>query len=112
MATLKLDNGAAHILVQGLTLPGWATEPTTLHVAGKCVKKVEVAIVGAMPDANEKNGESFNKWVVTPTKEVEVTDQERDICRSCVEHQIRAGNLRPSPHLNLVLETLGIIQGE
>jgi hypothetical protein len=98
MHPLKLTNGAAMLLSNMLSVPEHLKTTSAILTAAKLIERIEVST----PD------ELTNEWADQEGPSIELTERERDLCKTVVE--ALAGKIPPTKHAVSILTQLGFTE--
>jgi hypothetical protein len=92
---IGLTNGAAMLLTNMLSVPEHLKTTSAILTAAKLIERIEV----------NKPDELTNEWADQRGPSVELTEKERDLCKSVAE--ALAGKIPPTKHAVSILTQLG-----
>lgn len=95
MHHLKLTNGAATLLSNILSVPDHLKTTSAILTAANLIERIEVK----MPS------ELTNEWADADGPKIELTEKERDLCKTVAE--ALAGKIPPTKHTVSILTQLG-----
>jgi hypothetical protein len=95
MHPLKLTNGAAMLLSNILSVPDHLKTTSAILTAAKLIERIEVP----------QPAELTNEWADQSGPETDLTEKERDLCKTVVE--ALAGKIPPTKHAVSILTQLG-----
>jgi hypothetical protein len=121
--TLELTRGAVQLLEQMLMQPEWAKDTATLYRAGALLERIDGEFGGDKapevpkwdkdeePDTAEV--EQFNRQMdewANRSVEFEVSEKEREACKTCVNESVKKGQVRPTKHYMRIAQALGLAE--
>lgn len=95
MHHLDLTNGAATLLTNMLSVPEHLKTTSAILTAAQLIERIEVQ----QPD------ELTNEWANEAGPKIELTEKQRDLCKTVVE--ALAGKIPPTKHAVSILTQLG-----
>lgn len=114
---LSIPQQSLNLLRAYLSQPGWAKTTKEVYIGGQLLADVlpEVDVSWVKPDhemslwSSEKKAEyrAHDKaWCATPV-DIELTAQQHETCRKCIEEITKTGNFSPSKFTFKLLEAFG-----
>jgi hypothetical protein len=95
---LDLTNGAALLLANMLSVPEHLKTTSTILTAAKIIERIEV----------KQPEELTNEWADQKGPSIQLTEKERDLCKTVVE--ALAGKIPPTKHAVSILTQLGFAE--
>lgn len=114
--TLCLTNGGMHRLQYLLSTPGNVSKPTDAWVACELQEKHLLSLPEhpALPDDcqhDQTKALAFVRaWERQGEHKIEVTERERDVCKTATRTAIERGTVAPGPGLFAVMRELGMTE--
>jgi hypothetical protein len=95
---LDLTNGSAMLLSNMLSVPEHLKTTSAILTAANLIERIEV----------KKPDELTNEWADQKGPSIELTEKERDLCKTVVE--ALAGKIPPTKHAVSILTQLGFTE--
>lgn len=119
----EITRGAIQLLEQMLLQPEWAKDTAVLYRAGAMLERLDNDFgqdkapkppkawedKDPTPEELERYNKQVDEWANQPA-EFEVSEKEREACKTCLTEAVNKGQVRPTKHYMALARTLGLVE--
>jgi len=103
--SIKLTNGAAHLLSNLCSAPGMLTDPAQLFRVGEFAENHLTELAPEPKDVTQAEAKAWNRFVQPP---VEISERVRDALKELVRVAISKGAIGGHPSVMALMRELGL----
>lgn len=104
--TVKLSQGAVHLLRSIVDAPGWAKSTSDIIVGGGLLSDDRLPEYKDAP-TDKTSKEESKAWLEKAASPFEITEKEREAIKRAIEHFTGQGNIKASKYSAELLKAFG-----